>query len=220
MITYFMIKLLYLNIALLQIYLMNSFLSTKKDQFYGTEIMYSIISGESDIRDQLGKIVMFRRFPFFQLILFCNIDSRIFPRITGCDITTVEIGGLRHFTFQCILSLNLFYERMYIFLWFWISIIIIPFLVYDLMEWILRIFILSETYATKFLKRRIKIFKNLDSNLDLNFNNALLKFFTNYYIGADGIFVLRLIECNSNIGIISELLDNMWQDFEILMMKN
>jgi hypothetical protein len=52
-ITYFIIKLLYLSIALIQIYVMNSLLSTKTHKFFGTEIIDSIFCGESDIRNQL-----------------------------------------------------------------------------------------------------------------------------------------------------------------------
>ena len=62
----------------------------------------------------------------------------------------------------------------------------------------------------KFIKRRVKIFSNIHTDSD----KFLLKLFTNYYIGADGVFVLRLIERNSNAGVVSELLEKMWNDFK------
>ncbi len=189
MITYFLTKITYLIVALLQIFVMNSFLSTSKNQFYGQQVIQSILNGESDIRDQL--------------------DSRIFPRITGCDITTRELGTSHTYTVQCILSLNIFYERIYVFLWFWIFLVIVPFIVYDLIAWILRIFFFSHDYLYKFVKRRIKIFNNISTKND----KYLLKLFIEYYIGADGVFVLRLIERNSNAGVVSELLNKMWHDF-------
>ena len=122
---------------------------------------------------------------------------------------TREVGELHHYTVQCVLSLNLFYERIYVFLWFWIFIIIIPFLLYDLIAWTLRIFPFSNQYIYKYVKRRVKLFSNIHTKKE----KFLLGIFTNYYIGADGVFVLRLIERNSNAAIISELLDKMWKDF-------
>lgn len=139
-----------------------------------------------------------------------RIDSRIFPRITGCDVITHELGTLHHYTLQCVLSLNLFYERIYVFLWFWVFIILVPFLTYDLIAWTLRLFIFSNQYMYKFIKRRVKIFSDIHTHRD----KFLLKIFTEYYISADGVFLLRLIERNSNAGIVSELLEKMWNDFK------
>ncbi len=121
-----------------------------------------------------------------------------------------EIGTTHYHTVQCVLSLNMFYERIYEILWFWIFLIIIPFLVYDLVAWTLRIIFFSKSYMYKFIKRRVKIFSNVHTESD----KFLLKLFTNYYIGADGVFVLRLIERNSNAGVVSELLERMWNDFK------
>jgi hypothetical protein len=83
-------------------------------------------------------------------------------------------------------------------------------MIYDLIGWTIRIFILNHENFYRFVKRRI--FRNFDAKRF----KLLLKIFTNNYIGADGIFILRLIECNSNAGIISELLDKIWCNFKSL----
>lgn len=59
--SYFLIKILYLIVALSQIYVMNSFLSSNKHEFYGAKIVKTILSGDVDIRDHLGK----KRFFFY-----------------------------------------------------------------------------------------------------------------------------------------------------------
>lgn len=60
LLTYIGIKFLYLFVAIFQIYLMNAFLSTKKNDFYGSEIVSSILNGDNEIHN--------------------NTDSKIFPR--------------------------------------------------------------------------------------------------------------------------------------------
>lgn len=188
--SYFFTKILYLLIAVLQIYLMNIFLSNEKNTFYGGQILRSIISGDADIIEN-------------------HLDSRVFPRITGCDFNIRELGTSHTHTVQCILSLNLFYERIYVFLWFWVFFIIIPFTVNDIILWTMRIFFMNRAYMYKFVKRRIKIFNNVFTKHE----KYMLKLFSEYYIGADGVFVLRLIERNSNAGVVAELLSQMWHEF-------
>ena len=60
MISYFLVKLLYLIIALFQIYAMNCLLSTNKYKFYGMQIIHSILRGHSnETSDQLGRFINF-----------------------------------------------------------------------------------------------------------------------------------------------------------------
>lgn len=60
LLTYLCVKFLYLFVAVLQIYLMNAFLSTKKHEYYGAEVVSSILNGDNEIHN--------------------NTDSKIFPR--------------------------------------------------------------------------------------------------------------------------------------------
>ena len=91
-ISYLFVKVLYLMVAIFQIYFMNRFLSNKKNAFYGLQILKTILSGQADLVHQS--------------------DSKIFPRVTICDIRTKELSTDHLYTVQCILSFNLFNERI------------------------------------------------------------------------------------------------------------
>jgi innexin len=178
-ITYIFVKILYLSGALLQVYLMNFFLSSRKHSFYGYEIVERIVSGEAD----LG---------------FRN-DSKIFPRVTICDVKTREFGMDHTYSLQCVLSANLLNERIYAFLWFWICCVLVPFCVIDIVAWILRITLRGPTWRYKFIKHRLppSVISGLTKEQKLQ-----IKVFADYYIGCDGIFILRLLEHNSNAAVI------------------
>ena len=200
--TYVLIKFVYLGVALLQIHLMNIFLSSRSNTFYGFQVVQSILNGTADLGPDLS-------------------DSKVFPRVTVCDVRTRELAADHTYTVQCVLSFNLFNERIYAFLWFWIFVIVVPFTCVDLCSWMVRLFVRGSRYRVAFIKSRIRIYagrdrQNLTSNsLTSKRERKLVRIFTEDYLGADGVFVLRLLEHNSNAAIVSELIYQMWSQFRI-----
>jgi hypothetical protein len=190
-ITYVCTKLLYLANAFLQLYLMNVFLSNKHSTYYGGQVLATIWRGEADLGGAS--------------------DSKIFPRITICDVKTKELGTDHLHTVQCVLSFNLFNERIYAFLWFWIFCVVVPFTLFDLLSWINRVILFGSYFRFKFLLNHIRI---LNPNLSER-DKFLIKLFSEYYLGNNGIFCLRLIEHNSNSIVVAELVDSMWKKFKV-----
>lgn len=188
--TYILIKCLYILVSLIQIGVMNSYLSSNKHTYYGSEVFHSIISGTNEVN---------------------NTDSKIFPRITICDVRTKELGTHHTYTIQCVLSFNLFNERIYAFLWFWIFFVLLPYTVTDLVAWLVRLVIRGTSYRYKFIKSRIQIYERIKTERQ----KFLLRLFTEYYVGVDGCFTLRLLEHNSNASVVSELINEMWKQFKI-----
>ena len=129
--------------------------------------------------------------------------------MTICDVKTNELGQDHIYTIQCILSFNLFNERIYAFLWLWIFLILIPFAVIDIVVWLNRVLLFGSSYRYAFVKKRLKITGG-NENLD----KRLLKIFSDTYCGMDGIFVLRLLEHNSNAAVVYDLLNKMWTQFK------
>lgn len=189
--TYISIKIIYLLNAFLQIILMNAFLSNDSHEFYGGEILSSILQGKADLIEMS--------------------DSKIFPRITICDVKTIEVGTEHVYTLQCVLNNNLFNERIYAFLWFWIFFVIIPFTIVDLLGWLKRFFIVGANYRYKFLKHRIQLYNKITTAREKH----LIKVFSEHYVSPDGVFLLKLLEDNSNATSVADLVNLMWTQFKI-----
>lgn len=157
--------------------------------FKGFQIANSIWKGESDIVQ--------------------GQDSRVFPRLTVCDVLTREIGQDHLYRIECILSFNMFNERMYAFLWLWIFLILVPFATLDIVSWTNRVLFQGSGYRYKFIKRRLDMTNYKKSN-----DKYLLKLFCEILCGMDGIFTLRLLEHNSNAAVVYDLINKMWIQFK------
>jgi len=160
-------------------------------------------------------------------------DSIIFPKIAICksfkvyfnlkmytkfyltnlkgDVKTRELEQSHLYTLQCILTFNLYNERIYAFLWFWIFTIVISFTLVDLISWLSRV-MFGSIYRYNFVKKRLKVFVHEK-------NDRLIRKFANKYLGPDIIFLLRLLEYNASATLVYDLINQMWDQFKNEMKK-
>ncbi|KHJ82930.1 Innexin [Oesophagostomum dentatum] len=74
--------------------MMNKFLG-QNDPYWGVRILSDILTGTD-----------------WEL-------SGNFPRIAMCDFQVRVLGNLQRYSIQCVLSLNMFNEKIFLFLYFW-----------------------------------------------------------------------------------------------------
>lgn len=88
--------------------------------------------------------------------------------------------------------------------------IIVPFTVIDILNWTKRFFFFGGYYRFNFLLDHIRA-----QNPDLTEKDKfLVKVFSEYYMGNNGVFVLRLLEHNANAIVVTELINFMWMKFK------
>ena len=129
-----------------------------------------------------------------------------FPRVTMCDFNVRRVGNIHRYTIQCTLPINLYNEKIFTFLWFWIVAMVLLSL-YSLVIWIARA--ASHTDKFNYIHGHLKWLKRLEGPEDRD----LARDFTRKYLRADGIFLLRLIGHNTNTLTVSEIIGSMWDQW-------
>uniref|UniRef100_A0A7E4VB15 Innexin n=2 Tax=Panagrellus redivivus TaxID=6233 RepID=A0A7E4VB15_PANRE len=127
-----------------------------------------------------------------------------FPRVTFCDLKTRDIGQHRPHTIQCVLMLNMFIEKMYIFLWAWFLICAI-FTVINLIFWAIRVFngnrqrtLINDALQQSGLKT--EEVEDIDRFIRDSLSN-------------DGIVILRLIDSNLGYINMAEICRQLYENF-------
>lgn len=93
---------------------------------------------------------------------------------------------------QCVLPINLYNEKIYIFLWFWLVFVAIASGV-SFLVWLARSF--NSNDRRHFIRNHLS---NYDRQDYLEGGESASKVFTEDYLGADGALLLRLIAHNTN----------------------
>ncbi|CEF64863.1 Innexin family-containing protein [Strongyloides ratti] len=135
-------------------------------------------------------------------------DSPIFPRVTLCDFQVRRLANIHHYTIQCVLMINMINEKIFLFLWFWFSIIAI---------------IASINFLYSFWKFFLPM--NRERNLyiyftdDFNRNNnptyfkKVFSLFVNDYIKVDGYYILNYIEKRAGGILVKEIVHELFDNF-------
>ncbi|CAF2553028.1 unnamed protein product [Rotaria sp. Silwood2] len=188
------VKFLFLFNSLVQIFLLNAFLGNDYHLF-GFEVIAKFIRGLD-----WG-------------------ESKRFPRVTLCDFHIREIGIIHRYTVQCVLPINLFNEKIFLILWFWI-LLLAAFNIGDFISWLLRIVRVDSRSA--YVRRKLAMNRpSMNESTDeftspeqfrLN-EKVRSKAFVRDYLQEDGCFVLRLLARNGQDIIVGEIIDKLYKDF-------
>ena len=179
---YLLVKFMYLGNVIGQLFFMNVFLSTDF-HWYGVNLLTHLARHED--------------WP----------QSGVFPRVTICNFKVRQLGGNIHrYTVQCVLPINFFNEKIYLFIWFWLVMVAV-FTVGSLVVWIYKICFRRERLS--FVKLHLATMGKLTPDTD----SRMVHRFATEYLRQDGIMVLRLIGLNTDGIVVSELIGELWDKF-------
>lgn len=139
-------------------------------------------------------------------------DSYVaFPRVTLCDfkIRGQDLGNVQTYTVQCVLPVNLYNEKIYMFLWFWMIAVALASVV-SFIVWLLRAVLLQD--RLKFVSNHLMLGSRLPgsgSGRAANDSRLVRKFVVDY-LRQDGTFLFRLIAHNTNNITTTEVICTLW----------
>ncbi|XP_063714134.1 innexin unc-9-like [Symsagittifera roscoffensis] len=132
-------------------------------------------------------------------------DGR-FARVTLCDFEVRQVGQNVQYTVQCVLSINLFNEKIYLFVWYWLVFVAMATTV-NTAQWIVRTICLADRMG--YIKKHLKFMDRYNSMED----RKMVRRFVNIYLRPDGVFMIRLLSKNTNSIIVSELVAQLWDQY-------
>lgn len=182
---YLVTKLLYLVNVIMQFVALNSILSLDFSD-YGVQLVKWMLTGQD-----------------------WTLSPHVaFPRVTMCDFSVRRLARTHNYTVQCTLPINLYNEKIYMFLWFWMIFVSIM-TVISLLTWLARC--LSATDRLKYIQNHLKLSKSIPLNAADNFEQS--RRFVQGYLRHDGVFLLRLIGHNTNTLTVSEIVHALFENW-------
>ncbi|KAL7073571.1 hypothetical protein ACQ4LE_007084 [Meloidogyne hapla] len=177
---YLLVKVLYLLQIVCQFVILNNFLGSSYT-FWGFEILRDLAMGLE------------------------WHESGHFPRVTMCDFEVRVLGNKHRHTVQCVLMINMFNEKVFLFIWWWLLLIGIATL-FSLVYWLT-----TPRQNVPFIRQYLRVY-HLVKQDDQNVIVAVNKF-VHHYLRSDGVFLLRLIAANAGDLITTDLVYQLWQMF-------
>ncbi|KAL3077251.1 hypothetical protein niasHS_013240 [Heterodera schachtii] len=177
--TYLLMKVLFVFALALQLFIINFSLGSF-DPLWGFTIIWQIVVVGNDWR-----------------------TNGFFPRVTFCDLKTRDIGQFREHTVQCVLMINMFAEKIFIFLWLWFfAFLIIASL--NLLFW---------TYQILSMRSKERMIIDALRLQNIRPSRQIVKVFVSKFLKLDGILVLRLIDSNTGQIHMADIVHQLWLSF-------
>nr|QQY02568.1 innexin 5 [Cryptocotyle lingua] len=176
---YMFVKLLYVCNVVGQIYLLEYYTGVQYN-FYGVRVLYDLATG--------------RQWE----------ESGHFPRVTFCDFEARKLAQSHYYTLQCVLPINMFLEKIYIFLWLWLFVVGIVTLL-SMIVWITRIG--TSRCRFSWVRHQLLTIRQLNKS-----DRSCMQFVDNH-LGPDGVFVLRLIAQNYGDLVAGDTVGELWSAY-------
>ena len=162
--------------------------------------------------------VLYFGFEFFAKIYY-NMDpfatTKQFPIMTFCDFFVHQnLRQIYGHSTQCVLPINLFIEKFFVILWFWMIFLVLVTMA-NIAAWIHDVLVGSaqRLFVNKYLRIKMSILKQ-DTPGILFDDLHDLDLFIGDYLGKDGFVMLHLIKLIIGDIIFLEMLFELWLNFK------
>ena len=186
MVSALLVKVLYVANASSQFFLLNDFLGTDFGLF-GIEVINGLASGNEDGLKPLP------RFPF----------------VTLCDFKLRQLENIQDWTIQCVLPINLFNEKIFLFIWFWLVMLCV----------LTSVSLLTNSYAVVFPDNRLQYIKKFLKLRHVYFSSSeekqILHKFVHSYLKFDGVYVIRVAGHNGTEILVAQIIENLYINYKI-----
>lgn len=149
--------------------------------------------------------------------------SVFFPRQTLCPVQVPHLGRRTQiYTAICALPVNMFNEKIYIFLWLWICVVLIV-SVASLFMWLLRLMVQSygQNYMREFLAisllspvRECGSDDSMEEKREEQISDVQVTRFLQEAVRCDGNFMIRMLRVNAGDVVAGEILSRWWMMFK------
>ncbi|XP_067686693.1 innexin unc-9-like [Haliotis asinina] len=138
-------------------------------------------------------------------------DLQRFPRVGMCDFDIRQLQNIHRYTVQCVLSINLFLEKIFVGQWFVLALLSVVTLLSFLSWFIEEVFTCRRE---RFLHKYMYFINEENNKQGGSLNTKLFKKFVRGYLRHDGVFVIRTVANNINDVLAYDLLNRLWSLFE------
>ncbi|CAF1650412.1 unnamed protein product [Adineta ricciae] len=124
-----------------------------------------------------------------------------------CDFRIIEPNSDEghKYTVQCVLTINVYNEQVFTVLYIWMN-FVLAVTIYDFVSWLMFLFLPRLRYS--FFSQRIQIQQSITTV------RTGLNAFIHDYLQQDGFFIFRLIHSNVGDDVTSNILTNLWKNFQ------
>jgi hypothetical protein len=180
---YLFCKILFIANVIGQLFALNAFLGHDFNM-YGIDVIRAVANGED------------------------WTQSPRFPRVTMCDLKVRRLGNVQRYTVQCVLPINLFNEKIYLFLWFWM-VMVAAVTCFSFLTWLLRTAIQTDRY--RYIKKHLRLMNKWPTTAA---EEEKVRQFIDSYLRQDGVFVLRLVGHNTTAITVTEFVCALWENYK------
>jgi innexin len=178
---YIIVKLLHLVNVVGQLFVLNTFLG-QSFHLYGIDVLRALTAGND-----------------------WTMSPR-FPRVTMCDFKIRHLANVQRYTVQCVLPVNLFNEKIFLFVWFWLA-FVAAITSASLLIWMLRVI-----NRHRYVKKHLCMMDSLSRVADDVGDRATAEFVQDY-LRQDGVFIVHLVGHNTNAIAVTEFVYSLWETF-------